>query len=146
MGRAFAVNGSPFCVGAHSATAAGAYQDEEIVAAVLGDVASAPIDEGLRATLRMLGKLTREGTVTAADIRTVLAVGVSETQIEDALALNFAFNTIDRLANAFSFEILRSRGLRGRGEVPPQAGLPVAHPWSSAPLGVPRRLSTAGRP
>jgi hypothetical protein len=33
----------------------------------------------------------------------VLAAGVSREQVEDALAVCFAFNTIDRLADAFQF-------------------------------------------
>lgn len=104
------VNDSPFCIAAHTATAARAYQDEPRVAAVLADLDSAPINEGLRATLSMLGKLTREGTVTADDIRAVLSTGVSPGQIEDALAVCFAFNTTDRLANAFAFELLSHEG------------------------------------
>jgi len=36
-------------------------------------------------------------------MRTVLSAGVSRKQIEDALAVCFAFNTIDRLADAFGF-------------------------------------------
>jgi AhpD family alkylhydroperoxidase len=104
------VNDSPFCVGAHTATAAGAYQDRERVTAVLADLDSAPIDEGLRAALGMLGKLTRERTLSADDIRAVLSAGVSRQQIEDALAVNFAFNTIDRLANAFAFDVLSQDG------------------------------------
>lgn len=104
------VNDSPFCVGAHTATAAGAYQDRERVAAVLADFDSAPIDDGLRAALGMLGKLTSEGTVSADEIRAVLSAGVSHQQIEDALAVCFAFNTTDRLANAFAFEVLNREG------------------------------------
>jgi AhpD family alkylhydroperoxidase len=104
------VNDSPFCVGAHTATATRAYQDGERVTAVLADLDTAPIEEGLRATLRMLGKLTREGTLTAGDIRAVLGAGVSSAQIEDALAVGFAFNTTDRLANAFAFKVLSPEG------------------------------------
>jgi AhpD family alkylhydroperoxidase len=104
------VNDSPFCIGAHTATATRAYQDPERVAAVLADLDSAPIDEGLRATLGMLGKLTREGTLNADDIRAVFSAGVSPQQIEDALAVGFAFNTTDRLANAFAFELLDREG------------------------------------
>jgi hypothetical protein len=51
----------------------------------------------------MLAKLTREHTVDADDMRVLLAAGVSRQQIEDALAVGFAFNTIDRLADAFAF-------------------------------------------
>jgi uncharacterized peroxidase-related enzyme len=104
------VNECPFCLGAHTATAARAYQDAERVAAVLADLDSAPIEDGLRATLGMLGKLTSEGTLGAEDIRAVLAAGVSHQQIEDALAVGFAFNTTDRLANAFAFEVLSEDG------------------------------------
>jgi uncharacterized peroxidase-related enzyme len=104
------LNDCPFCVGAHTATAARAYQDRERVATVLADLDSAPIEEGLRATLRMLGKLTSDGALRAADIRAVLSAGVSHRQIEDALAVGFAFNTTDRLANAFAFEVLDREG------------------------------------
>jgi uncharacterized peroxidase-related enzyme len=96
-------NACAFCIGAHTATAARAYHDEAKVSAVLSDLETAPIEEPLRATLRLLGKLTAEQAVTADDMRAVLAVGVSREQIEDALAICFAFNTTDRLADAFGF-------------------------------------------
>jgi len=104
------VNDSVFCVGAHTATAGQAYRDSAKVQAVLADLDSAPVEDGLRATLRMLGKLTREGTVGADDIRDVLSVGVSRQQVEDALAVCAAFNTTDRLADAFGFELLSPEG------------------------------------
>jgi len=63
----------------------------------------------LRATLRMLCKLTREHTVSADDMRAVLAAGVSRYQIEDALAVCFAFNTIGRLADTFGFSLASSK-------------------------------------
>lgn len=80
------------------------------MAAVLADLDSAPIEEGLRETLAMLGKLTSEATLSADDIRAVLCAGVSPQQIEDALAVGFVFNTTDRLANAFAFEVLNREG------------------------------------
>lgn len=103
-------NGSAFCIAAHSATARQAYQDGPMVAAVLADLESAPVEDGLRATLRMLGKLTREGSVGAEDMRHVLSTGVSRQQVEDALAVCAAFNTTDRLADAFGFEVLSPEG------------------------------------
>ena len=96
-------NACAFCIGAHTATAAMAYQDEAKVQAVLSDLETAPIEEPLRATLRLLGKLTREHAVNADDMLAVLSAGVSREQIEDALAVCFAFNTTDRLADAFGF-------------------------------------------
>jgi AhpD family alkylhydroperoxidase len=104
------VNGSAFCIGAHTATASRAYRDGPRVAAVLADLESAPVEAGLRATLRMLGKLTRDGEVTAGDIREVLSAGVSRRQVEDALAVCTAFNTTDRLADAFGFQVLSPEG------------------------------------
>jgi uncharacterized peroxidase-related enzyme len=100
------VNQCAFCVGAHTATAGQAYQDSAKVQTVLADLDSAPIEEGLRATLRMIGKLTREGTVSAEDMRQVMSAGISRQQVEDALAVCAAFNTTDRLADAFGFELL----------------------------------------
>ena len=100
------VNECAFCVAAHTATAGQAYQDAAKVQAVLADLESAPIDDGLRATLRMLGRLTREGKVSAEDMREVLSAGVSRQQVEDALAVCAAFNTTGRLADAFGFQVL----------------------------------------
>lgn len=65
----------------------------------------AMVDEPLRATLIMLGKLTREHTVDADDMRAVLAAGASRQQIEDALAVCFSFNVIARLADCFGFSV-----------------------------------------
>jgi AhpD family alkylhydroperoxidase len=104
------VNESAFCIGAHTATASRAYQDGPRVAAVLADLESAPVEEGLRATLRMLGKLTRDGKLGAGDVREVLSAGVSRQQVEDALAVCAAFNTTDRLGDAFGFEMLSPEG------------------------------------
>jgi AhpD family alkylhydroperoxidase len=103
-------NENTFCICAHSATARLAYRDGPRVAAALTDVESAPLDEGLRATLRMLGRLTREGKVDAADMCDVLSTGVSRQQVEDALAVCFAFNVTNRLADAFGFAVLRPEG------------------------------------
>ena len=53
----------------------------------------------------MLAKLTREHGVDANEMRAVLAAGASYQQIEDALAVGFAFNTTDRLADALKFAV-----------------------------------------
>ena len=79
---------------------------EETVQAVLADLESAPIAEGLRSTLRLLALVTRSHeTITAEHIRPLLALGVSRAQIEDALHVGFAFNVITRLADTFEFEV-----------------------------------------
>lgn len=99
------VNGTEFCLKAHSAVAERAYQDGRRVRAALADLDSAPIGEPLRATLHALGKLTREHALDANDLRAVLAAGASRAQIEDALAVCLAFNVTDRLADAFGFAV-----------------------------------------
>ncbi|MGH8966267.1 MAG: carboxymuconolactone decarboxylase family protein [Actinomycetes bacterium] len=102
------VNGSAFCIGAHTATARQSYGPR--VEAVLADLESAPIEEPLRATLRMLAALTREATIGADDMRQVLAAGASRQQVEDALAVCAAFDTTNRLADVFGFELLSPEG------------------------------------
>src|SRR5262249_23593586 len=97
------VNECEFCIKAHSAVAERAYRDAAKVSAALSDLETAAIEEPLRATLRMLRKLTREHAVEADEMRALLAAGVSRAQVEDALAVCFAFNTIGRLADAFGF-------------------------------------------
>ena len=99
------LNECAFCIKAHTATAAGAYHDAEKVYHVLSDIENAPITPALKATLLMIGKLTREHTVNPDDMRAVLAAGVSPQQIEDALAVSFAFNITNRLADAFGFDV-----------------------------------------
>jgi hypothetical protein len=76
------------------------------VAAVLDDVERAPIAEPLRATLSFLRRVTRAyESVTPDDVRALLALGVTRSQVEDALNVAFAFNVITRLADTFEFEV-----------------------------------------
>jgi alkylhydroperoxidase family enzyme len=97
-------NQCEFCTKAHLAVAQGAYHgDGKRISNLLPDLDTAAIEEPLRATLLMLGKLTREHVVDAYDMRAVLAAGASRRQIEDALAVCFSFNVIGRLADAFGF-------------------------------------------
>jgi uncharacterized peroxidase-related enzyme len=98
-------NECEFCTKAHTAVSARAFRDDAKATAVLSDIETADIGAPLRATLRMLGKLTREDTVDVDDMRAALAAGASRQQIEDALAVCFAFNTMNRLADAFEFYV-----------------------------------------
>jgi hypothetical protein len=65
------MNECDVCTKTHGGVAALAYQDDAKVSAVLADVETAPIDAPLRATVRMLRKLTRDHAVTADDMRAV---------------------------------------------------------------------------
>lgn len=88
---------------------------DDTVEAVLADVDGAPIAEPLRATLKLLRKVTLEhAQVTPDDVRPLLALGVTRAQVEDALHVAFAFNVITRLADTFEFEV-RSRAAADAG-------------------------------
>lgn len=104
------LNECRFCIGAHTETSSQAYQDKGKVSAVLSDLETAPIGEPLKATLRMIGKLTQLNSVSVEDMRLVLRAGASPSQIEDALAVCFAFNATNRLSDAFGFEMLSKEG------------------------------------
>jgi len=60
----------------------------------------------------LLRKLTREHSVDTDDMRAVLAAGVSRQQIEDALAVGFVFNTVDRLSRTFGWVVSGPRAFR----------------------------------
>jgi uncharacterized peroxidase-related enzyme len=106
------INGCEICAKTHGGVAALAYQDEAKVSAVLADLESASVEEPLRATLRMLRKLAREHSVDANDMRAVLAAGITREQIEDALAVCFVFNTVDRLSRTFGWIVSGPRAFK----------------------------------
>lgn len=73
---------------------------------VLADYRTAPIDEKVRAMLGLLEIFTlRPDELTAADVRVVLATGVSREAIRDAFYVAFLFNTYDRLADTLGWEL-----------------------------------------
>jgi len=77
---------------------------------VLDDYRTAPIDEKLRAMLALLETFTlRPDELTAADVRAVLATGVSREAIRDAFYVAFLFNTYDRLADTLGWELPEDR-------------------------------------
>jgi len=78
---------------------------------VLNDFESAPISEPLRATLRLLRKMTLDHrAISAEDMRAVLAAGVSREAIKDALEVAFLFNIYDRLADTMGWDVPAESG------------------------------------
>jgi alkylhydroperoxidase family enzyme len=78
--------------------------------AVIADYRTAPIDEKLRAMIRLLETFTlRPDELKAAHIRAVLATGVSREAIRDAFYVAFLFNTYDRLADTLGWELPEDR-------------------------------------
>jgi alkylhydroperoxidase family enzyme len=94
------------------------------VAAVLEDLDSAPVDERLRATLRMLAKLTLEPeTFGPADVAAVRVLGVSDQAITDAICVCALFNVATRCADALGFDVttVNPAALARFGYAPPPA-------------------------
>ena len=70
------------------------------------DWRSAPIDERLRATLGFVEKMTlRPGELSREDARAVLATGVSEEALVDAIHVAALFNMIVRLADSLGWDV-----------------------------------------
>jgi len=98
-------NRCQFCLEAHTAVAAKG-TDQAVIEAVLTDWQTAPVNEKVRATLGFLEKLTRTPQqMTPEDLEPILATGVSRQGIEEAIRICFVFCTINRLADAFDFEL-----------------------------------------
>jgi len=98
-------NACEFCVRAHTAVASRAYADPEKVSAALRDLDAAPLAPVLRVTLRLLEKWARGHALDPGELRAALDAGVTQEQLEDALAIAFAFDVTNRLANAFAFDV-----------------------------------------
>ena len=87
--------------------------DEKLVAAILDDYRSAPIDDKLRAMLAFLEKLTlTPDAMSDADAAKLRAAGIDGAAAESALYVGFVFGVMDRLADAFDFKVNSRAGLR----------------------------------
>jgi alkylhydroperoxidase family enzyme len=91
---------------------------DELTQAVLADPDTAPISATLRAALGLVRKLTlAPEEVGADDLRATLEAGVSEDAVIDAMYVCFAFNLIDRVADALGFDLMDEEGYRRGAQV-----------------------------
>ena len=91
---------------------------EAITQAVFADPATAPISEQLKAALGLVRKLTlAPEEVGPDDVRATLEAGVSEQGVRDAIYVCFAFNLIDRVADALGFDLMDEEGYRQGAQV-----------------------------
>jgi alkylhydroperoxidase family enzyme len=89
-----------------------------LVAAVLEDWRTAPVNEKVHHMLGFLEKVTLSpGEVNSDDVAPLRSVGLSERAIEEALYVCLLFNLIDRLADAFDFHLPSARGFRQNGRI-----------------------------
>ena len=85
----------------------------ELTKAAFADPATAPISPQLKAALTLVRKLTlAPEEVGADDLLAVLDSGVSEDGAIDVLYVCFAFNLIDRVADALGFDLMDEEGYR----------------------------------
>jgi uncharacterized peroxidase-related enzyme len=98
-------NRCQFCATTHEAVAS-AVLDPSLTAAVVTDWRTADVDDGARATLGLLEKLTlTPDQLGPVDVRAVLDAGVSAEGIRDAIEICALFNTINRVADGFDFAL-----------------------------------------
>lgn len=89
---------------------------------VLDDWRTAPVGEGLRATLGLLDELTlRPQDLQPEHVAAVRAAGVSRSAIIDAIHVCAQFNVIDRVADSLGFDVPSEEQFERRSQL--SAGL-----------------------
>ena len=77
---------------------------EDLVKAIIEDPETADISPGLRVTLRMLERLTRDpSSFEATDAAAALDAGVPKAALEEAILVCFVLSVILRFVDAFGF-------------------------------------------
>jgi alkylhydroperoxidase family enzyme len=74
------------------------------VKAVYEDRRTAPVSEKTRAALGLVEALTKQ-TDAVEHVTELRRLGVSDDAIEDVIVITSLFNAIDRLADAFAFDV-----------------------------------------
>jgi uncharacterized peroxidase-related enzyme len=99
------VNDCGYCHGVHTATAEAFGIEEGLLAALLTDLDTAPVDEKMRAVLRYVGKLTTSlSRLTDEDAAAVLAAGWDERALHDAVMVCALFNFMNRMVNGLGIK------------------------------------------
>ncbi len=87
------------------------------------DWRTAPVDDRLRATLGFLEKLTLQpDELTGADAEAVLATGVSEPALVDAIHVAALFNMIVRLADSLGWDVPPEEAFSARAQAMLESG------------------------
>ncbi|MFQ5920086.1 MAG: peroxidase-related enzyme [Thermoplasmata archaeon] len=105
------VNQTPFCAAFHGAAASLALEDDG-TEAILADWRSAPLDDRMRAVFAFIEKLAHAPEdLQGRDIDALRASGLTLAQIEEAVHISAGFHIINRLADAFGFQLPSPRGV-----------------------------------
>ncbi|HZA71528.1 MAG TPA: carboxymuconolactone decarboxylase family protein [Propionibacteriaceae bacterium] len=97
-------NACTFCADIHSRTAT-LTLGSQVTPQIVEHADHADFRPQAKAMIRLIEKVSQyPDLVTTQDVDAVRAAGVSEAAIEDGLAICFAFNLINRLADAFEYD------------------------------------------
>lgn len=99
------LNDCTFCTRSHAAAARHLYGDgeREIVDQVRADIATAPLDEKLRALLEIAAQVTRSGrNVSPADIQRARDAGADDRAIHDTVLIAAAFCMFNRYVDGLA--------------------------------------------
>jgi len=115
--------------------------DQALVDAVLEDWESAPVSPRQRAALRLLETMTvHPQDIDAAFVTSLKDAGLSTEDIEEAASTGFQFNLINRLADAFDFDIPSEEGQRKQAVMLQVmgrlGGAPPSPSWSAGEDGL----------
>jgi uncharacterized peroxidase-related enzyme len=100
-----ALNGCGYCHGAHAAAAASFGVDPGLLAAVVGDLEAAPIDQRMIVLLGYLRKVTLSPSrVTAQDAAAVFDAGWDDQAMYDAVLVCALFNFMNRMVDGLGVQ------------------------------------------
>ncbi|HEX6924823.1 MAG TPA: peroxidase-related enzyme [Longimicrobiaceae bacterium] len=93
-----------FCTSSHAAASRHLYGERaSVVDAVIADLETAPVDEKLRALLRIAGKVQQNGRlVTEDDIQAARAQGATDREIHDTVLIAAAFSMYNRYVDGLA--------------------------------------------
>jgi uncharacterized peroxidase-related enzyme len=97
-------NNCLFCANSHAAAARCLYGDQrDLVDAVMEDAERAPVDDRMKALLRIAGKVQVLGKeVTPADIETARSLGADDREIHDTVLIAATFSMFNRYVDGLA--------------------------------------------
>ena len=99
------LNACDYCHGVHTATAQAFGVDEQLVARLLDDLDTAPVEGRMKPVLRYVRTLTQTPSrMTAADAETVFAAGWDERALYDAVSVCALFSFMNRLVEGLGIQ------------------------------------------